>query len=247
MEPRLVQAGWDGDPHSFAEQQSLTDGRIIVLGEKARRKSRKRADYLLRFARDFKIAVVEAKAKYKNPGEGMQQAKEYAEMLGLKFAYATNGEGIIEFDYTTGQETLLDAFPSPQELWSRYCQANRIDDEQIKKRLLTPYYHTYLIRLKCDNNIINPHYLQLMLKYLRNSGQLFDFARTTAGQYNVSLGRLRSAKIPIPPLNEQCSIVAYLNGLQTKLDALKRHQAETAAELDALMPSILDRAFRGEL
>jgi len=86
-----------------------------------------------------------------------------------------------------------------------------------------------------------------MLKYLRNSGQLFDFARTTAGQYNVSLGRLRSAKIPIPPLNEQCSIVAYLNGLQTKLDALKRHQAETAAELDALLPAVLEQAFRGEL
>ena len=135
VEPRLVQAGWDDDPHSFTEQQSLTDGRIIVVGEKARRKSRKRADHLLRFARDFKIAVVEAEAKYKNSGEGMQQAKEYAEMLGLKFAYATNGEGIIEFDYTTGQEAFLDAFPSPQELWSRYCQANRIDDEQMKKRL----------------------------------------------------------------------------------------------------------------
>jgi len=31
------------------------------------------------------------------------------------------------------------------------------------------------------------------------------------------------------------------------IDALKRHQAQTAAELDALMPSVLDRAFRGEL
>lgn len=142
MEPRLTSAGWDDEPHSFTEQQSFTDGRIVVAGEKPRRKSRKRADYLLRYTRDFKIAVVEAKAKYKSPGDGLQQAKEYAEMLGLKFAYATNGEGIIEFDFSTGMERFLDSFPSPQELWSRYCQANKIDDEQIKKRLLTPNYHT---------------------------------------------------------------------------------------------------------
>ena len=142
MEPRLNSAGWDDEPHSFTEQQSLTDGRIVVMGDRPRRKTKKRADYLLRYTRDFKIAVVEAKARYKSPGDGLQQAKEYADMLGLKFAYATNGEGIIEFDFTTGKERLLDAFPSPQDLWARYCQAKEIVDEQIKKRLLAPYYHT---------------------------------------------------------------------------------------------------------
>ena len=45
------------------------------------------------------IAVIEAKAAYKSPGDGLQQAKEYAEILGLKFAYSTNGHGIVEFDY----------------------------------------------------------------------------------------------------------------------------------------------------
>ena len=45
---------------------------------------------------------------------------------------------------------------------------------------------------------------------------------------------------------ERC-IVAYLDNLQAKVDALKQLQAETAAELDALLPSILGRAFRGEL
>jgi type I restriction enzyme S subunit len=49
------------------------------------------------------------------------------------------------------------------------------------------------------------------------------------------------------PKDEQCRIVAYLDGLQAKLDALRCLQSETAAELDALMPSILDKAFRGEL
>jgi type I restriction enzyme S subunit len=49
------------------------------------------------------------------------------------------------------------------------------------------------------------------------------------------------------PLTLQRRIVAELDALQAEVDALKRLQAETAAELDALLPSILDRAFKGEL
>jgi hypothetical protein len=45
---------------------------------------------------DFLIAVVEAKAAYRTAGDSLQQAKEYAQILGLKFAYATNGHSIIE-------------------------------------------------------------------------------------------------------------------------------------------------------
>jgi type I restriction enzyme R subunit len=48
------------------------------------------------------LAVVEAKAACKSAADGLRQAETYAEMLGLKFAYATNGPEIIEFDYFTG-------------------------------------------------------------------------------------------------------------------------------------------------
>ncbi len=84
------------------------------------------------------LAVVEAKPAYKTPGDGLQQAKEYAEILGLKFAYATNGKGIVEFDYTTGQESELDDFPSPQELWARFVAHEGLTDE-VAARLLTPF------------------------------------------------------------------------------------------------------------
>jgi type I restriction enzyme R subunit len=47
--------------------------------------------------------VVEAEAEYKQPGDGLQQAMNYAETLGVKFAYASNGHGIVEHDVTTGQ------------------------------------------------------------------------------------------------------------------------------------------------
>ena len=137
--PKLVAAGWDDEPHSFTEQRTFTDGRIIVAGGKVRRGKQKRADYLLRYTRDFLIAVVEAKANYKTAGEGLQQAKEYAEILGLKFAYATNGTDIIEFDFLSGKETLLDSFPSPADLWQRLRKGQDLSSEQAE-RLLTPYY-----------------------------------------------------------------------------------------------------------
>lgn len=96
--PKLQAAGWDGEPHSIAEQRTITDGRIVPVGKGFIRKSPRRVDYLLRYTRDFPLAVVEAKASYKAVAEGLQQAKHYADMLGLKFAYATNGLDIIEFD-----------------------------------------------------------------------------------------------------------------------------------------------------
>jgi len=138
--PKLEVAGWDDEPHSFTEQKTFADGRIVVIGNKIKRRPQKRADYLLRYIRDFMIAVVEAKAAYKSPGDGLQQAKEYAEILGLKFAYATNGHGIVEFDYITGLETELDTFPSPAELWSRLRTAQSLTDDTIAQGLLTPFY-----------------------------------------------------------------------------------------------------------
>jgi len=108
-------------------------------------------------------------------------------------------------------------------------------------------FASYLIRLRFDSSTVLPAYAQRMLQHLRVSGQLIDFARTTAGQYNVSLGRLRAAKIPIPPLAQQHHIVAELDTLQAQVDAVKKFQVETTVELDALLPSIFDKAFNGRL
>ena len=100
--PKLQAAGWENEPHRLNEQVTFTDGRIVVTGRKGRRRPGKRADYILRYRPDFPIAVVEAKPTCETPGHGLQQAKEYAEIFDLTFAYTTNGHGIIEFDYTTG-------------------------------------------------------------------------------------------------------------------------------------------------
>jgi type I restriction enzyme S subunit len=59
--------------------------------------------------------------------------------------------------------------------------------------------------------------------------------------------KLRNLSLPQIPVADQRRIVAYLDDLQEQVDTLKALQAEASGELDALMPSILDKAFRGEL
>ena len=139
--PRLQAAGWDDEPHSIAEQRTITDGRIVPIGKGFIRRAPKRVDYLLRYTRDFPLAVVEAKAAYRSAFDGLQQAKQYAEMLGLKFAYATNGKEIVEFDYFTGVESAQPSYPTPASLWERYRIGARIKDQATADRLLTPFNH----------------------------------------------------------------------------------------------------------
>lgn len=66
-------------------------------------------------------------------------------------------------------------------------------------------------------------------------------------QPNWNSQTIKNIEIALPPLAEQQSIVAHFDNLQSKVNTLKRKQAETSAELDALLPSILDKAFKGEL
>jgi type I restriction enzyme R subunit len=61
---------------------------------------------------------------------GVQQAREYAEILGLKFAYATNGHRIIEIDYTTGTEREVDRYATPDELFARLTAATQVPPKQ---------------------------------------------------------------------------------------------------------------------
>lgn len=117
--PALERVGWGRAPHNIGGQHPITDGRILLVGGKPRRGKRRRADYILYLRRDFPIAVVEAKEAGLPAENGVQQAREYAEMLGLRFAYATNGRRIIEIDYTTGTECEITQYPGPDELWQR--------------------------------------------------------------------------------------------------------------------------------
>lgn len=136
--PALQKAGWGQAPYSLGEQRPITAGRIVLLNGKARRAKLRRADYVLFYRRDFPIAVVEAKEEGLPAENGVQQAREYAEMLGLRFAYATNGPRIVEIDYTTGTEREIDRYPTPEELWTRLGHATGFSEE-ARNTWLEPY------------------------------------------------------------------------------------------------------------
>lgn len=136
--PRLVEAGWGVAPHAIGEQHSFTNGRIIVAGGKVRRGKQKRADYLLYYRRDFPIAVVEAKELGLPAETGVQQARDYAEILGLRFAYATNGHRIIEIDFIAGTEREVDRYATPEQLFGRLNTSAHLPP-QAAPHLLEPF------------------------------------------------------------------------------------------------------------
>ena len=138
--PKLKdESGWTDE--QILEQRPFTAGKIIVIGRVGRRKKAKKADYLLRYSQNFLIAVVEAKREYKTAAEGMQQAKEYAQILGLKFCYSTNGKEILEFNFITGLENKIEKFPTPLELWNRLNTVEPVKPE-IQEIYLKPFVAT---------------------------------------------------------------------------------------------------------
>ncbi len=108
-------------------------------------------------------------------------------------------------------------------------------------------FASYLIRLRLDSTRVEPKLMSLYLNSPLGRAYMLKEKTQMTGQANVNATKLRALPIALPSLSEQQRIVAYLDDLQAKVDSLKQLQAETAAELDALLPSVLDRAFKGKL
>ena len=130
--PAIEKAGWQKT--QIRMEYSFTDGPVIVRGNIATRGKGKRADYLLSYKTNLPLAVVEAKDNNHSIGDGMQQAIDYAVILDVPFAYASNGDGFIEHDMTTGKERelSLDEFPTVEELWAKYRFHRCYTDEEAK-------------------------------------------------------------------------------------------------------------------
>jgi len=114
IDPALRAAGWGMVEASRVRREVITAGRLEAGG---RRGKKDIADYVLTY-RDHKLAVIEAKKRDAHATEGLGQAKRYADMLGARFAFATNGIGIYRVDMHTGAEGYVDAWPTPRELWN---------------------------------------------------------------------------------------------------------------------------------
>ncbi len=127
IRPAMERAGWHGMDQIYREYP-LRAGRVVVRGHKARRDASTvlRADYALFFKAHIPLAVVEAKDNKHAVGAGMPQAINYARLLDVPFSFSSNGDGFVFRDATLADGVLercltLDEFPSPGDLWARYC------------------------------------------------------------------------------------------------------------------------------
>jgi len=153
--PAIETAGWNLFTQ-VREEVTFTKGRIIVRGKLVTRGQAKRADYILHIKPNLPIALVEAKDNRHALGDGMQQALTYATTLDIPFVFTSNGDGFLFHD-RTGQSTPLEtelaltAFPSPAELWDRYCRW---------QGLLPPQTATVLQPYHADSSSKEPRYYQ---------------------------------------------------------------------------------------
>ena len=119
--PALMDSGWK-DRITMEQAVRFTDGKINLKGNIVCRDNPKKADYVLYINKNNPIAIVEAKDNKHSVSFGIQQAKEYAKMMKIPFAYSSNGDAFQEYDFLTGDERQigLSEFPTPDELYERF-------------------------------------------------------------------------------------------------------------------------------
>ena len=136
--PSILGKGWSVDDITMETKVKLTDGKINLRGNLVARGKAKYADYMLYYNRATPIAIVEAKDANHSVSYGMQQAKEYASMMDIPFAFSSNGFGFHEYDFLTGRERSfsMDEFPTKEELYARFLSESHdgagLSDEELK-------------------------------------------------------------------------------------------------------------------
>jgi len=135
--PAVKQSGWD-DMLQIRQEVALRDGKVIVRGNLGVRKTVKAADIVLYHKPNMPLAVVEAKSNKHGIAKGMQQSLDYARLLDVPFAFASNGDGFIFHDKTAptngGQletQISLEDFPTPQQLWDKFRAYKGYTDHQL--------------------------------------------------------------------------------------------------------------------
>lgn len=116
INPMLKASKWGQNEtvgSQIIDEYEFTDGRLIGAGQRGKRK---KADYVLAY-KNQKLAIVEAKAEDKEITDGLEQVKDYAETLNVRFVYSTNGRGIYFFDMKTGRGEFVEAYHTPDDLF----------------------------------------------------------------------------------------------------------------------------------
>ena len=136
--PSIIDKRWSVDNITMETKVKLTDGKINLRGNLVSRGKAKYADYVLYYNRATPIAIVEAKDANHTVAHGLQQAKEYAQMMDVPFAFSSNGMGYQEYDFLTGKERSfsMDQFPTKEDLYARFISESNggagLSDNQMK-------------------------------------------------------------------------------------------------------------------
>ena len=136
--PAIMQKGWSVDDITMETKVKITDGKMNLRGNLVARGKAKFADYVLYYNKANPIAIVEAKDANHSVSFGMQQAKDYAQMMDVPFAFSSNGLGFEEYDFLTGKERSLsmDEFPTKDELYARYLKESNdgegLSEDELK-------------------------------------------------------------------------------------------------------------------
>ncbi|MBR1546989.1 MAG: DEAD/DEAH box helicase family protein [Prevotella sp.] len=122
--PAILNKGWAVTDITMETKVKLTDGKINLRGNVVARGKAKFADYMLYYNNANPIAIVEAKDANHSVSFGIQQAKEYASMMDIPFAFSSNGQGFHEYDFLTGKERsfAMSEFPTKEELYARFLK-----------------------------------------------------------------------------------------------------------------------------
>lgn len=152
--------------------------------------------------------------------------------------FEVNSEELDRWRLESGDVLIIEGNGSPKQIGRAALFRGEIRD---------CVHQNHVIRVRPNREVIDPEFLNSYLNGPIGQDEVHARSRTTSGLRNLSIGRIKQMAIPVPSLDKQHLIVAYLDNLQEKLEVFKRLQAETVVALDALLPSIQNKAFKGEL
>lgn len=176
IDPKLKEAGWgEIEGSKILREYKITIGKIQTGGGRAKPLI---ADYVLVY-KGIKLAVVEAKSNDLKVGEGVAQAKLYAEKLHLETTYATNGKEIYQICMKTGSEGLVTNYPGPDELWDKTFASqnqwrdtfNEVPYEDVGGTKTTRYYQEIAVSNTMD--AIANNKTRILLTLATGTGKTF--------------------------------------------------------------------------
>jgi len=229
IDPKLKEAGWGDVAESRVQREyNINAGEIRSGGI---RTGQMKADYVLAY-KNRKLAVVEAKSVDVEVGEGVAQAKLYATKLELSYTYATNGKEIYEIYLITGEEKLIDSFPSPDELWHRtfgdanewQAKFNAVPFEDVNGTKQARYYQEIAVNRVMESVASNKQ--RILLTLATGTGKTFVAFQIAwklfQARWNLSKDGKRTPRILFLADRNILANQAYLDFGAFKEDALVR-------------------------